>query len=315
MKKLLTIISGQDKKQINESAVAECGAMPANMPPQTPPVSMNMSLNAQGVDQIKELLSLMSQADASRISPPMAMPAPGMDMPIKIGGDEGPKEPDMRSLIKLAGSPEKEEAFANEPDEKLGDLDDAVPSGDDLHKEKKMFKKAQDGDNPMAAEGQLKSTLMKLYQEIKEGKKSKPDFLDMDKDGNKKEPMKKAIADKKKVEEGFDADAKVGDTFKTAKGTTTKTATGLKHTRDKYDYDPGSDDKDDKKMKRKAKKNEDIEEGFDADAKPGDTFKTAKGVSTKTKTGLVHKRTKFDYDPGSDDKDDKKMKRDAKKKK
>jgi hypothetical protein len=26
---------------------------------------------------------------------------------------------------------------------------------------------------------------------------SKPDFLDMDKDGNKKEPMKKAVADKK----------------------------------------------------------------------------------------------------------------------
>ena len=26
---------------------------------------------------------------------------------------------------------------------------------------------------------------------------AKPDFLDLDKDGNKKEPMKKAIADKK----------------------------------------------------------------------------------------------------------------------
>ena len=31
---------------------------------------------------------------------------------------------------------------------------------------------------------------------LKEG--SKPDFLDMDKDGDKKEPMKKAVADKKK---------------------------------------------------------------------------------------------------------------------
>ncbi len=38
---------------------------------------------------------------------------------------------------------------------------------------------------------------------VLEGKK--PDFLDMDKDGNKKEPMKKAIADKKKkVKEGMD---------------------------------------------------------------------------------------------------------------
>ena len=34
---------------------------------------------------------------------------------------------------------------------------------------------------------------------MKTTKKAKPDFLDMDKDGNKKEPMKKAVADKKKT--------------------------------------------------------------------------------------------------------------------
>jgi len=39
----------------------------------------------------------------------------------------------------------------------------------------------------------------KRIQELEE-KKSKPDFLDMDKDGNKKEPMKKAVADKEKKE-------------------------------------------------------------------------------------------------------------------
>ena len=69
------------------------------------------------------------------------------------------------------------------------------------------------------------------------------------------EAKKKAEEKKEKeVEEGFDADSKVGDTFKTAKGTATKTATGVKHTRDKYDYDPGSDDKDDKKRKEQARK-------------------------------------------------------------
>ena len=36
----------------------------------------------------------------------------------------------------------------------------------------------------------------KKAKKVKEG--AKPDFLDMDKDGNKKEPMKKAVADKKK---------------------------------------------------------------------------------------------------------------------
>jgi len=36
-----------------------------------------------------------------------------------------------------------------------------------------------------------------------EGKKAKPDFLDLDKDGNKKEPMKKAAKDKKTVKESM----------------------------------------------------------------------------------------------------------------
>jgi hypothetical protein len=92
------------------------------------------------------------------------------------------------------------------------------------------------------------------------------------------EAKKKAEEAKKEkeVEEGFDADSKTGDTFKTAKGTATKTSTGVKHTRDKYDYDPGSDDKDDKKRKetaRKAKK-----ESVDADAFKG---KFAKMVEAK----------------------------------
>jgi hypothetical protein len=71
---------------------------------------------------------------------------------------------------------------------------------------------------------------------------AKPDFLDMDKDGNKKEPMKKAVKDKK-VKEGFPtvddakkkaagtAGMKAGDSKKSSTGgTITKTATGLKHT-------------------------------------------------------------------------------------
>ena len=46
-------------------------------------------------------------------------------------------------------------------------------------------------------EGRVKKakTVM-AAKKVKEG--AKPDFLDMDKDGNKKEPMKKAVADKKK---------------------------------------------------------------------------------------------------------------------
>ena len=45
-------------------------------------------------------------------------------------------------------------------------------------------------------EGVVESIKDRLYRALNE-KKAKPDFLDMDKDGNKKEPMKKAVADKK----------------------------------------------------------------------------------------------------------------------
>lgn len=61
------------------------------------------------------------------------------------------------------------------------------------------------------------------------------------------------------------------------------------------------------------KKDKEVEEAFDADSKPGDTFKTKTGTATKTKTGVVHKRDQYDYDPGSDDKDDKKRKETARK--
>jgi hypothetical protein len=58
-------------------------------------------------------------------------------------------------------------------------------------------------------------------KKVKEG--AKPDFLDMDKDGNKKETMKKAIADKK-VKEAAPASKKTS-----SGGVATKTATGTVH--------------------------------------------------------------------------------------
>lgn len=288
MKKLLGIVS--DKAQLNES-INECGAMPMNQPT-TPPVSMNVNLNAQGVDQIKELLNLMQGADAARMSEPMAMPAPGMPIGAPVAPAPAPavNEPSMTDLIKLTSEPKPEEGdeegsegeeggeepapkgemkqvadevrgmadtLANAPDEKYSDVDAAVPSGDDMHREKQQYKRAQPGDNPMATET-IKSDLMKLYHQIKEAKEKKAN-KDYDGDGeveSEKDEVwgSRMKAAKKATKEGFDADSKVGDTFKTAKGTATKTATGVRHTRDKYDYDPGSDDKDDKKMKRDAKK-------------------------------------------------------------
>ena len=82
------------------------------------------------------------------------------------------------------------EEYANEPDTQYGDMSDAIPDGNDLNRKKKSYPATQDGDNPMAVEA-IKATLMAALSE----KKGKPDFLDLDKDGDKKEPMKKAAKD------------------------------------------------------------------------------------------------------------------------
>jgi hypothetical protein len=89
---------------------------------------------------------------------------------------------------------------------------------------------------------------------FKEGKK--PDFLDMDKDGDKKEPMKKAVKDKK-ANEGFptvaDAKARAEKEKTTGKFDKKETGTGTVYTRKSSTYSDGGDDKDVKAAKKKAK--------------------------------------------------------------
>jgi hypothetical protein len=51
--------------------------------------------------------------------------------------------------------------------------------------------------HPDCDQKELKQMVADCKKKMDEGKKAKPDFLDMDKDGNKKEPMKKAVTDKK----------------------------------------------------------------------------------------------------------------------
>ncbi len=126
MKKLLGIVSDDKQKQLNES-IEECGSMPSPSMPSPGNVSMSVNLNAQGVDNIKELLNLMSKADApTRMSEPMAMPEPGMDMPIKItsikpAGSDGDRGMDqIKDLVRSAGI---KKDFANEPEEAYAGLD------------------------------------------------------------------------------------------------------------------------------------------------------------------------------------------------
>jgi predicted glycoside hydrolase/deacetylase ChbG (UPF0249 family) len=134
-----------------------------------------------------------------------------------IGADEPEMDTDdaagsmdmarMRDIVKNPEDEKQEETFANEPEEKVQDVDSLVNKhSGGLNRQKTQYRKEYPGDNHMAAEDKiteqdLANTLRAQYESFKEAyqteaKKAKPDFLDMDKDGNKTEPMKKAIKDK-----------------------------------------------------------------------------------------------------------------------
>lgn len=148
-----------------------------------------------------------------------------MNESIVIATDNPEEASMMMQLLKLAGvqpvgqdminqpaasdDAQADEAYANTPKEKYSDIKAAVPNGTDLNREKGAYIKAAGGDNPMAikmgeseiTEEQLSNSLRAQYESFKQTyqeAKSKPDFLDMDKDGNKTEPMKKALKDKEK---------------------------------------------------------------------------------------------------------------------
>jgi len=114
---------------------------------------------------------------------------------------------------------------------------------------------------------------------VKKPKGSKPDFLDLDKDGNKKEPMKKAAADKKK-----NPFAKVKEGAKP----------------DFLDLDK---DGNKKETMKKAAKDAKMKEGFPtvADAKKAHAEKTGTGKFDKKETGTGTQYTKKDTAGGTED--------------
>jgi hypothetical protein len=112
------------------------------------------------------------------------------------GGLNGPKNPkDIRVKDPSPYEDMDMEEWANEPDPQYAGHDMMLKDlSGGINREKRAYAAAQKGDNAMAVE----SIKARLYAALAEAEnKTKPDFLDMDKDGNKKEPMKKALKDKK----------------------------------------------------------------------------------------------------------------------
>jgi hypothetical protein len=176
---------------VQEAPVDECGDMPPapmgmDSKPDTPPPSMSVNINAQGMDDIGELMKLLTKVNPDMINqkdsptspmsiepsitsiapslPPLKMlpdldadndNMPGGEKDIEIKGldqdHDGDHDMDDHDMEKK----DKEEAFGNsvgdsEPDYK--DISANLPNGNDLNRPKKSFSgKPYRGDNPMAA--------------------------------------------------------------------------------------------------------------------------------------------------------------------
>jgi hypothetical protein len=178
-------------KKLIES-LEECGmGMPPMEQHEGTPVSMNVSLNASGKDHVEDLINMMKNAGMQAAAPVDAkMLSPRLDMERLRGIVD---EPDMEADEAYADAAEDElEEYENEPEEEYSDMKTMTKDlSGGINREKKAYAKAQDGDNAMAVEA-IKAQLMAALSE----KKAKPDFLDMDGDGDTKEPMKKAAKEK-----------------------------------------------------------------------------------------------------------------------
>ena len=145
---------------------------PAMEKPDTPEPSMNVSMNAQGMDNIEGMMKLFQ-----KVNPDMDpanksdMPAPAMPPMIKLpidkdGADNEAPDFDADNDDMPGGEKdEKEEAWDNEPEPEYDDMDAITSGGDDLHKRKGSYPATAGGDNPRAME----STDNDLRGKIKEG--------------------------------------------------------------------------------------------------------------------------------------------------
>lgn len=229
LKALRAIEAVESKTTLTESAVAECGEMgmpaPAAENPGNP-VTASVTLNASGMDHVADLMRLLQQAGLEKAGPVAAEPMPMRtdmeNLRDKMAGLEGlPSEPkpqyfdvddvtgggddihskkepeDIRikdsSLADDVRDSEIEE-WENEPEEDYQDHNYMLKDlAGGINREKRQYRAAQPGDNAMAVE----SIKDRLYRALSE-KKAKPDFLDLDGDGDTEEPMKKAAKDAKK---------------------------------------------------------------------------------------------------------------------
>jgi len=195
-------MENKDKKPVNEAIQ----------------ISTDSPQEAGMMMQILKLAGIQPMgAEMPNMEPKQDMDPGDMNKSMDVPGDDAMGSMQMAKMRDMMTAPDEEKAeetFANsidgEKDEpKTMDTDELlnVQSGG-LNRQKQQFRKEYPGDNPMAvkedtiSEQDVANSLRAQYESFKKAyqEAAKPDYIDLDKDGNKTEPMKKAAKDKEDKE-------------------------------------------------------------------------------------------------------------------
>ncbi len=168
-----------------------------------------IQISADTPQEASMMMQILKLAGVQQVTPGMMgadEPKHDMDQDDAMGSMDIAK---MRDMVTAPDQEKQDETFANEPEEKVQDVDSLVNKhSGGLNRQKTTYPKVASGDNPMAyaedkiTEEQLANSLRTQYESFKQAytEAAKPDYIDLDKDGNKTEPMKKAAKDKEAKE-------------------------------------------------------------------------------------------------------------------
>jgi len=195
-------------------------------------IKEDMHITTDSPEEASMLMQILKMAGVKPVDPSMmGMDKPDMDhggmdkemdpgamnTKMDVPGDDAMGSMQMAKMRDMMTKPDmekQEETFANSPadrekdEPKTQDIDSLVNvhSGG-LNRQKVQYKKEYPGDNAMAVEDtiteqDLANSLRTQYEGFKQAyqEAAKPDYIDLDKDGNKTEPMKKAAKDKEAKE-------------------------------------------------------------------------------------------------------------------
>ena len=203
----------EEGKMMKKETVKEDIKISADTPQEASMMMQMLKLaGVQPVDQ-----AMISQGEPEHGSD---MDPGEMNKQMDVPSDDAMGSMQMAKMRDMVTAPDEEKAaetFANSPGDREKDepttmdtdtLVNTMSGG--MNRQKKTHQRVSPGDNPMAAEDKiteqdLANSLRDQYDAFKESykkaakmaeTKAKPDYIDIDKDGDKKEPMKKAVKDK-----------------------------------------------------------------------------------------------------------------------